>query len=193
MAWAAEGVSRGASLRFRLRADMFELKHNPCWTLIAPMAVAYLPRPFLALSCMFFAYHFCPVAVFLLILACRIFMELLYFFLSLDAWPLSYAALFLLGHGLLYFAKVLLDSICDFFSFQVSSPDQFLNFNAHERLERYIVLARERRVSESVLAALFSVGGVVAIGLTTGVLRLCFADNLCTVFVVLALSIQCIA
>ena len=102
------------------------------------MALGYLPRPFVALSCMFFAYHFCPVAVCLLILAVRIFLELLYFFLSLDSWLLSHVSLFLLGHGLLYFAKVLLDSICDFFSFQVSSADQFLNFNAHEKLERQV-------------------------------------------------------
>ena len=119
------------------------------------------------------------------------FLELLYYFLSMDSVIISISSLFLLGHGLLYFAKILIDSTCDFVAFQVSSENQFLNDNAHEKLVSYMARASALGISERTFVFSLSAGIVAMVSFTCFLMKEFNVDIVCCSFVGLAIIQQC--
>eukprot|EP00047_Mylnosiga_fluctuans_P017100 m.58737 g.58737 ORF g.58737 m.58737 type:complete len:748 (-) comp6922_c0_seq2:121-2364(-) len=152
--------------------------------------LGYLPRSFVALSCIFFAYHFCPVAVLFVCLAMRIFLELFYYFLSMDSLFVSVSSIFLIGHGLLYFAKILVDSTCDFLSFQVSSDAEYVNNNARTKLLRYLSWTRAVGLPYSMLLAAVMCSASSILYFNIALLREANLDWFCVGVVVTSLSHQ---
>jgi hypothetical protein len=149
-----------------------------------------LPKGIVVLSCIFFAYHFCPVAALLVCLCVRMFLELMYFFLAMDSWWISLSSLFLIGHGLVYLLKILVDSTCDFFSFQISNDDQFLNDNAREKIVRYLRWASYLNISDRTVVVCGSIGTALLISFTYALMRIFNVDLICSTLVCAAIFQQ---
>ena len=120
------------------------------------------------------------------------FLELFYFFLTLDSWLLALGSLFLLGHGLLYFIKILIDGACDFFSFQVSQETLFVNDQAHETLSRYLSWATALGISQNSFVYSLSSSIIGVIALVFLLLKDFYVDPISSIFVCLAVTQQCL-